>query len=241
MEAFERFGEDQDKFRAIQLFEWLRDQYPHSSFAAQASSYVDRLSTAKDRAQAATATRPLSQGATVDSTIRAVRRETLPEVVRVTIELDREVPFYQERLDNPARLFFDLKGTRTVAALVDAAFRYDTDVVRHIRLGRHPNNTTRIVLDLENVGQYSVFTLYNPYRIVIDSERAMAVLRAVRERRRRTRCRVRHGNGRHLCPTHRTLRACPPRQHVSHPRPASHLNRTHHTFRTNRTRRTRRT
>ena len=100
----------------------------------------------------------------------------MPEVVRVTIELDREVPFYQERLDGPSRLFFDLKGTRTVPSLVDATFRYDSDIVRHIRLGRHPNSTTRIVLDLENVGRYSVFTLYNPYRIVIDAERSAAAL-----------------------------------------------------------------
>ena len=100
----------------------------------------------------------------------------MPDVVRVTVELDREVPFYQERLEGPARLFFDLKGTKTVASLVDATFRYDSDIVRHIRLGRHPNSTTRVVLDLENVGRYSVFTLYNPYRIVIDAERSAAAL-----------------------------------------------------------------
>ncbi len=103
-----------------------------------------------------------------------MHREVLPDVVRVTVELDREVPFYQERLEGPARLFFDLKGTKTVASLVDATFRYDSDIVRHIRLGRHPNSTTRVVLDLENVGRYSVFTLYNPYRIVIDAERLRA-------------------------------------------------------------------
>jgi N-acetylmuramoyl-L-alanine amidase len=103
--------------------------------------------------------------------VRAVQREVMPDVVRVTIELDREVPFYQEHLEGPARLFFDLKGTRTVPALVDATLRYDSDIVRHIRLGRHPNSTTRVVLDLENAGRYSVFTLYNPYRIVIDAER----------------------------------------------------------------------
>ena len=101
-----------------------------------------------------------------------MHREVLPDVVRVTVELDREVPFYQERIEGPARLFFDLKGTKTVASLVDATFRYDSDIVRHIRLGRHPNSTTRVVLDLENVARYSVFTLYNPYRIVIDAERS---------------------------------------------------------------------
>jgi len=64
-----------------------------------------------------------------------------------------------------------LKGTKTVAPLQDAVLRYDTDVVREIRFGRHPNNTTRIVVDLQNVARYSVFTLYEPYRIVIDCER----------------------------------------------------------------------
>jgi N-acetylmuramoyl-L-alanine amidase len=162
-EAFARFGEDRDRFRAIQLFQWLRDQYPHSRYLANASAHIEQLAAMQGEAQPH---RPS------DSTIRAVRRELLPEVVRVTIELDREVPFHHERIESPSRLFFDLKGTRTIPALVDATFRYESDVVRHIRLGRHPNNTVRIVLDLENVGRYSVFTLYNPYRIVIDSERA---------------------------------------------------------------------
>ena len=85
-------------------------------------------------------------------------------------------PSIRSAWKDPRALFFDLKGTKTVPSLVDATFRYDSDIVRHIRLGRHPNNTTRVVLDLENVGRYSVFTLYNPYRIVIDAERSAAAL-----------------------------------------------------------------
>ena len=37
-----------------------------------------------------------------------------------------------------------------------------------MRLGRHPKNTTRVVFDMEGVESYSVFTLYNPFRMVID-------------------------------------------------------------------------
>jgi N-acetylmuramoyl-L-alanine amidase len=162
-EAFQRFTQDRDKFRAVQLFQWLRDQYPHSPLRTKASERIEHLETMA----AATTTTPAAS----DITIRAVHREVLPDVVRVTVELDREVAFYQERLDGPARLFFDLRGTKTVPSLVDATFRYDSDIIRHIRLGRHPNSTTRVVLDLENVARYSVFTLYNPYRIVIDAER----------------------------------------------------------------------
>ena len=164
-DAFRRFNEARDKYRAVQLFQWLRDQYPHSRFQAKASAQIEQLEAA------AVAAAPTTTPALPDTTIRAVHREVLPDVVRVTIELDREVAFYQERIEGPARLFFDLKGTKAVPSLLDATFRYDSDVVRHIRLGRHPNSTTRVVLDLENVGRYSVFTLYNPYRIVIDAER----------------------------------------------------------------------
>ena len=169
-DAFQRFTQDRDKYRAVQLFQWLRDQYPHSPLQAKVLAQIEQFET-----MAAT-TAPVTAPTGAESIIRAVHREVLPDVVRVTVELDREVPFYQERLDGPARVFFDLKGTKTVASLVDATFRYDSDIVRHIRLGRHPNSTTRVVLDLENVSRYSVFTLYSPYRIVIDAERSAGAL-----------------------------------------------------------------
>ena len=164
-EAFRRFNQERDKYRAVQLFQWLRDEYPHSRLRAQTIAHIGELESL------AAAAAPEMTPASADTTIRAIHREVLPDIVRVTVELDREVPFYQERLDGPARLFFDLKGTKSVPSLVDATFRYDSDIIRHIRLGRHPNRTTRVVLDLENVARYSVFTLYNPYRIVIDAER----------------------------------------------------------------------
>jgi N-acetylmuramoyl-L-alanine amidase len=169
-QAFERFGQERDKYRAVQLFQWLRDQYPHSSLQAKAGPQIEKLESI------AAAAAPTTTPAVTGTTIRGVYRTVLAEVVRVTLELDREVPFYQERLEGPARVFFDLKGTKTVPSLVDATFRYDSDVVRHIRIGRHPNNTTRVVLDLENVSRFSVFTLYNPYRIVIDAERSAGIV-----------------------------------------------------------------
>ena len=43
-------------------------------------------------------------------TIRDIKRTALPDGIRVTIEMDRESIFRAERLDNPRRVFFDLKG-----------------------------------------------------------------------------------------------------------------------------------
>lgn len=161
-EAFRRFGDPGDQQTAIRLLEWLKSQYPTASLAKRAGAELERFGE-----QGAVA----EKSAVTETTIRAVDRLVLPEVVRVTIALDREVPFYQERLDNPARLYFDLRGTSAAPALIDATLRYENDVIREIRLGRHPNRTTRVVLDLEGISRYSVFTLYDPYRIVIDGER----------------------------------------------------------------------
>ena len=82
--------------------------------------------------------------------------------------MDSETSFRAERLENPRRVFFDLRGTRPVPSLLDATLRYSDDIVREIRLGRHPQSTTRILFDMQGVDSYSVFTLYSPFRLVID-------------------------------------------------------------------------
>jgi len=104
-----------------------------------------------------------------------IQRVVLQDSVRITLELDREVPYYEERINGPERVFFDLRGAQLAAPFVDKVFSYTDDIVRQIRTGRHPNGTVRVVLDLQGVSRYSVFTLYNPYRVVIDCERATAI------------------------------------------------------------------
>ncbi len=102
------------------------------------------------------------------ATIREIKRTTIEGGVRVTIEMDGESSYRAEQLERPRRVFFDLKDTRPVPSLLDATLKFDEDVVREVRLGRHPRNTTRIVFDMQGVESYSVFTLYNPFRMVID-------------------------------------------------------------------------
>jgi N-acetylmuramoyl-L-alanine amidase len=102
------------------------------------------------------------------ATLIDVRRVALPELVRVTFELSEEVKYRDERIDGPPRVFFDFVDAAPADALEDATLTFAEDVVRQIRVGRRPNRTTRVVLDLDGAERYSVFTLYNPYRLVID-------------------------------------------------------------------------
>jgi N-acetylmuramoyl-L-alanine amidase len=191
--AFERFEEPADRRTGERLLKQLKEGYPHSSLVRRVDDVLRAVEspTAPPAPRATAADPPASSDAAPDRaaatsgvaapaetqpsahsagavTIRDIKRAPIPEGMRVTIEMDAEASFRAERLDNPRRVFFDLKGTRPVPALLDATLRFDDEIVREIRLGRHPQATTRIVFDMAGVDNYSVFTLYSPYRLVID-------------------------------------------------------------------------
>jgi N-acetylmuramoyl-L-alanine amidase len=113
------------------------------------------------------------------ATLTDVRRSVLPELVRITLEISREIAYHDERLDGPPRVFFDLSSTAAGAAFADGFLSFPDDVVRQIRVGERPDGTTRVVLDLEDGARYSVFTLYNPFRLVVDVYRAADAARVL--------------------------------------------------------------
>ncbi len=165
LEAFERYGEPADQQRGERLLEMLASEYPSSSL-------VPRVAT-RGAALAQPPRTDALEPAGVDTvSLRSVTRETRSDVVRVTLELEDEVAYVSDHLDGPARLYFDFDGTDAVPALLNSTLPFDDgDVIREIRLGRHPDQTTRVVLDLEGVESYSVYALYSPYRLVVDSVR----------------------------------------------------------------------
>jgi N-acetylmuramoyl-L-alanine amidase len=198
--AFERFGHSADVETARRLLTQLRDGYPFSPFKTRAIQQLQDLDAPR-RASVAVPPAPAPPHASLSplpgqlvaaepvvpkssdivvpapppvslATIKDIKRVPLPDGVRVSIELDAESVYRHERLDRPRRVFFDLKGARTTSALQDAVLKFDDDVVREIRLGRHPRNTTRVVMDMEAVENYTVFTLYNPFRLVVDFKRS---------------------------------------------------------------------
>jgi N-acetylmuramoyl-L-alanine amidase len=195
LDAFARFGQPRDRNTGLRLLRALETQYPTSKLAKRVGAERARAETTAD-AKTAEADPASSNGArgptparsgisrsSIDSrarvtlaTIKTVTRAALPDAVRVTIELDSEVPFHEERLSDPARVFVDLSSTRAAPSLLDQTLRFDgdADLVRQIRIGRHPNATTRVVLDAVGVWSYSVYALYNPYRLVIDCARPAA-------------------------------------------------------------------
>jgi N-acetylmuramoyl-L-alanine amidase len=165
-EAFRLHGQQRDHRSAIRMLRALISEYPSSSLVPRAKEALEVL----ERPPAVTTKPPQSAGApsATGAILRGIHRTLLPELVRVTIVLDKEVPYREERLDGPARLFFDFQGTRSVPELSQATLSYGEGAVRYVRTGLHPDGVTRVVLDMEDVARYSVVSLYNPYRVVVD-------------------------------------------------------------------------
>jgi N-acetylmuramoyl-L-alanine amidase len=195
--AYERFGQASDREAARRYFIRLKQEYPASSLRSnvdQALKAIENVEATAGRDPGVAAPlappdqidakpiglTPGSTGSAPDTSpalisIRDIKRTAIPDGMRVTIEMDSETSFRAERLENPRRVFFDLRGTRPVPSLLDATLRYSDDIVREIRLGRHPQSTTRIVFDMQGVDSYSIFTLYSPFRLVIDFKPQTAV------------------------------------------------------------------
>ncbi len=199
--AWERFNDDADRRTAVRLLKQLQSGYSSSSLLPGVEQALARFDTVKAVPTSGTAPAsapPASASAppapapapshpavkAVDNpesvpagivTVRGITRTPLPDGVRVSIEMDRELLFRQERLENPKRVFFDLRNANLSPGLRDKTLSFSDDIVREIRVGRHPQNTTRVVMDTEGVESYSVFTLYNPYRVIVDFRRKGAV------------------------------------------------------------------
>jgi N-acetylmuramoyl-L-alanine amidase len=184
LEAFRRFDQDRDHRTAARLLRRLVKEYPTSPFVRRAEAEASQLDAAAVGAHAPPpAAEPVSQpqerkieppDAPPLALLRSVRRTVLPEVVRVTLELDREVVFDAERIGNPPRVYIDLRDTNPSPAILEGTLTYTDDVVRKLRVGRRGNNVTRVVLEIDGVQRYSIFALYNPFRLVVDCERATA-------------------------------------------------------------------
>lgn len=198
-DAFRSFGDNRERQTALRLLADLGGRFPSSSLNAGVAAYRERLTgsgnagadatpaparaparpptpapapaakTAQPPAAAPVRTTAPARGATLTE----IRRELLPETVRVTLFLEEEPVFTSERLDGPPRLSIDLQNTRVVYALKDARLPYqDAAIVKQVRIGPFERGRTRVVLDLTaDAGRHSMYALYNPYRLVVDFDR----------------------------------------------------------------------
>lgn len=106
------------------------------------------------------------------SKVTSVRYWSLGEMTRVAIEVSSDFKFHAERLSNPDRLFFDIKGAKPAMAEKQMhIIEVGDTLLRKIRIAEVQPGTTRVVLDLEDhspAAEYTTTQLTNPDRLMVE-------------------------------------------------------------------------
>ena len=107
--------------------------------------------------------------------VTGIRHWSTPTYTRVAIDLGDEVKFEAARVPHPDRIYFDLHGTKLDQELVGKSFDVrDDGFLKRIRAAQDGSDVTRVVLDVNDVADYTAFLLPNPYRLIIDIHGAAA-------------------------------------------------------------------
>ncbi|MFZ5585688.1 MAG: N-acetylmuramoyl-L-alanine amidase [Thermodesulfobacteriota bacterium] len=105
--------------------------------------------------------------------LEQLRHWSTPSYTRVVLNLDRPVPYSANLLPagqeagKPRRLYVDLRGAQVAGGLKDLA-PGDEGLLSTARAGQANGDTVRVALDVKHLVSYKIFTLDNPFRVVVD-------------------------------------------------------------------------
>jgi N-acetylmuramoyl-L-alanine amidase len=160
--------EEPDK--AKQTFQEFLKRYPRQARAQEARDALREIDAEADRKSRRPQVREtkLVEVKSAMPLVTGIRHWSTPDYTRVAIDLEAEVKYEAGRVPNPDRIFFDLHGTKLAAALMGKTLDVSDGFLRKIRVAQYQKDMTRVVLDVDDVSDYSAFLLPNPYRLIID-------------------------------------------------------------------------
>jgi N-acetylmuramoyl-L-alanine amidase len=116
----------------------------------------------------------LSLSSPHNATVSGIRIWTNEEYTRVAVDLEGEaryeanfLPAAPER-NLPPRIFIDILGADIREEILKAPVQVRNGLLKVVRAGRFRNGVVRVVADLERESSYRVFTMTDPYRVIID-------------------------------------------------------------------------
>lgn len=107
------------------------------------------------------------------ATVTDLRFWSNPNYTRIVIDADSETTFVHRLLNEdpsiqkPQRLYVDLDNSR-LGKDASKVIPINDNLLSDARAGQYTLDTVRVVVDIKSFKTYKIFSLKNPYRIVID-------------------------------------------------------------------------
>ncbi len=100
--------------------------------------------------------------------VHNIRYYSSSDYTRVVIDVDRPVSFEEKKLIEPdrVRIYFDIENAKIFN--LPPSIPVSKGYIKEIRVGQFNLRTVRVVLEFAEVVRYRTFTLYSPFRIVVD-------------------------------------------------------------------------
>ena len=168
-----------DPAEAYRLYARIAAEQGQSKYVGKAKVELKRLAAyapkipPKAQIVAASPT-PVKEPATASrGLLTGVRSWSNPGYTRIVIDLSQTTAYTSTLLvadpgrGTPPRLYLDLLETQPIGGLPESSVVND-GLLRQIRTGKPEIGRTRVVLDLLSFDNYKIFTLPEPFRIVID-------------------------------------------------------------------------
>ena len=108
-----------------------------------------------------------------DAVITDIRHWSNPSYTRVVIDIEKERDFTHALLEKnptlnkPQRLFLDIENSRLGKSLPKQTYINDHLLIQ-ARAGQHTPHSVRVVIDIKSFDNYKVFSLKDPFRVVVD-------------------------------------------------------------------------
>ena len=168
-----------DPAEAYRLYARIAAEQGQSKYVGKAKVELKRLAAYAPKTPpkpqvVATSPTPVKEPATAArGLLTGVRSWSNPGYTRIVIDLSQTTAYTSTLLTadpaskTPPRLYLDFLETLPIGGLPESSVVND-GLLRQIRTGRPAPGRTRVVLDLLSFDNYKIFTLPDPFRIVID-------------------------------------------------------------------------
>jgi len=161
---------DEDLAAAEKYFRQIVNDFPDSAYKGKA---LAALRTMPGGAGKPAAGKGETLPAGCLATVTDIRYWSNPEYTRVVINADRASKIESNLLkkdpsidQDHQRLYVDIKNSRL--GKIDTTIPINDGLLKTARAGQFTQDTVRVVIDINSFEDYNIFSLPNPFRIVID-------------------------------------------------------------------------
>ncbi len=187
---YKRSGRRADELEALDAYQRIVKRFPNSRYRSKAAAGIASISKKNyqkpiqkpkrpeknNRTETATRSqKPVFRKPTPPSstTIAGLRYWSNPNYTRLVIDANNETTYVHRLLkkdpaiDKPQRLYVDLDNSM-LGKDAPKIIPINDELLMEARAGQHTPDSVRVVVDIKSFTTYKIFSLKNPFRIVLD-------------------------------------------------------------------------